>query len=350
MSENSLKTADVIIKQYYRSTNSFLAAKEGKMIQESYYNGYGKEDPQPVMSVTKSIVSALMGIAIDKGFIAGVHERVADYFREWVSFDTTNYLLKEMTIRHLLAMESGFLWKTAKGGQEPVFDKVCRSENWVKTILKLPVRRENFESFQYNSGNSHLLAAILTRAAGMSVREFANKHLFEPMELAPIPESATGIDFSRGMNGLLLKQGTQRGWAADPMGIHIGGFGLTMRPVDMLSFGCMYLNRGMWKDKRIIESGWILESVQDHRNSGYGYHFRIMALDGYRAYCAVGYGGQYIIMIPELALVIVFTSDTEQSSNGGHALLDVVKRYILPELDVRNPIAGIHTENKDGVK
>lgn len=334
MSENLLKTADAILKQHYKSTNSFLVAKAGRVIQESYYNGYGKEDVQPVMSVTKSIVSALIGIAVDKGCITGVHEKVTDYFPELVSFDATSYLLREVTIRHLLAMESGLMWKTAKGGQEPVFDKVCRSGNWVKTILQLPIRHENFESFQYNSGNSHLLSAILTKAAGKNVREFANENLFEPMELAPIPESATKINFKKGMSELLQKQRDQKGWTADPQNINIGGFGLTMRPIDMLTFGCMYLNKGMWRDKRIIGSEWILESVQDHRNSGYGYHFRIMTIGGYQAYCAVGYGGQYIINIQELKLVIVFTSDSDQSSNGGHALLDVVKRYILSETDI----------------
>ncbi|MBY8984098.1 MAG: serine hydrolase [Candidatus Lokiarchaeota archaeon] len=144
-----------------------------------------------------------------------------------------------------------------------------------------------FGQFQYNTANSHLLSAIITRTSNMSTQEFAEKYLFKPIGIS---------------NNIK--------WMKDPQGINIGGYGLQLRPRDMAKFGFLYINQGVWDNNQIIPKEWIVGSLKDY-GDGYGYHVWIARIKDFSAFVAAGYGGQYIVGIPKLDLVIVVTSNAE---------------------------------------
>ncbi len=177
---------------------------------------------------------------------------------------------ESITIRHLLTMTAPFAWKTRAGsrGYEPL-DRLRRQRDWVKYILNLMGRNGQPGSFQYNSLGPHLLSAIITRAAGMCAREFANERLFRPIGIREIPDHEMK---SFDKDNVFGKNVT--GWIKDPQGVTVGGWGLTITPRDMARFGFLYLNRGIWDNARIISETWIDESTAPNSN-GYGYNWRL---------------------------------------------------------------------------
>ena len=226
------------IKARFRSINAFLIVKQGYLVNERYYNGFGQDDKHLVASVTKSFISALIGIAIDQGFIEGVHQNVLGFFPEFMP-GAHDHLKRQMTIRHLLTMTAGFQWRTGARNHELYIDRLRRSKDWVAFILDLPVRERSFGTFQYNSGASHLLSAIITRSTGSCAQEFAAEHLFEPIG---IDQPATNMPHTYSQANVFRNKAG--GWPKDPQGNSIGGWGLVLKPRDMARFGYLYLNGG----------------------------------------------------------------------------------------------------------
>jgi CubicO group peptidase (beta-lactamase class C family) len=172
MSAEPLFDIEQEINARFRSINAFLIVRKGYLVYESYYNGFGRDNKQLLASVTKSFISALIGIAIDQGFIEGVDQHVLDFFPEFEP-DPRDYLKQQMTIKHLLTMTAGFQWRTGPRANEQLIDRLRRSKDWVAFILNLPVRERLMGTFQYNSACSHLLSAIITRSTGRCAEEFA---------------------------------------------------------------------------------------------------------------------------------------------------------------------------------
>jgi len=296
-----LSKLDREIKARFRSINAFLVVRKGYLVFEEYFGGFSQDDPHLVASVTKSFISALIGIAIDQGFVEGVNQSVLGFFPEYVP-GKQDHLKRQMTIKHLLTMTAGFQWRTGTRAHELLIDRLRRRKDWVAFILDLPVRERSFGRFQYNSGASHLLSAIITRSTGRCAQEFAAKHLFEPIGIDQ-PVTTMQHTFSQAD----VFRNTAGGWPKDPQGNSIGGWGLVLKPRDMARFGYLYLNEGEWDGKQIIPKNWIEDSVSPH-TPGYGYQWWLQDVNDVFAFSAVGQGGQHIICIPQKDLVVVVAS------------------------------------------
>ncbi|MBP1995410.1 serine hydrolase domain-containing protein [Paenibacillus eucommiae] len=302
MDIEKLSELDPMIKAQYSGLSGIVVAHKGYMAFEKYYNGCGPNDTHHVASVTKSITSALIGIAIDTGCIKSVDEKVLDFFPEYVS-GATDIQKRGVTIRHLLTMTAPFpfTWKPGGGVQEPL-DRLRRQKDWVKYGLDLLGQKGRPGAFQYCTAGAHLLSAILTRTTGKSAREFASERLFGPIGMQPIP------DFQMKSFGLEDVFGNNlKGWIHDPNGNSTGGWGITLTPRDMARFGFLYLNGGSWDDKQIISRTWIDDSLAMNSNK-YGYLWWLHEEDGIFAYLAMGDGGNAICCIPDKDLIVAITS------------------------------------------
>ena len=297
----SLANLEREIRARYRSISALLIVRRGYLVLERYCGGFGQGDTHLVASVTKSFISALVGIAIDQGFIEGVHQSVLGFFPEYASA-ARDHLKRQITIKHLLTMTAGFQWRTGARNHELLLDRMRRSKDWVAFILDLPVREGSCGSFQYNSGASHLLSAIITRSTGRCAQEFAAEHLFEPLGIdkpvADMQHTYSQADVFRNRAG---------GWPKDPQGNSIGGWGLLLKPRDMARFGYLYLNGGHWDGQQIIPEKWVEDSVSPH-TPGYGYQWWLRDVNGLFAFSAVGQGGNHIFCVPQLDLVVVVAS------------------------------------------
>ena len=264
MSAEPLFDIEQEINARFRSINAFLIVRKGYLVYESYYNGFGRDNKQLLASVTKSFISALIGIAIDQGFIEGVDQHVLDFFPDFEP-DPRDYLKHQMAIKHLLTMTAGFQWRTGPRADEQLIDRLRRSKDWVAFILNLPVRERLMGTFQYNSACSHLLSAIITRSTGRCAEEFAADNLFESLG---IDQPDTNMQHTYSQADVF--RNTAGGWPKDPQGNSIGGWGLFLKPRDMARFGFLYLNRGQWDGGQIIQQEWIEDSISPH-TPDYGY-------------------------------------------------------------------------------
>ncbi|WP_438491516.1 serine hydrolase domain-containing protein [Paenibacillus sp. IHBB 3054] len=293
-----LTALDPIIKSEYSNINGIVVVRNGYMAYESYYNGYGPEDTHHVASVTKSVISALVGIAIDAGYIRNVDQKVLDFFPEYAQ-GAADKQKQEVSIRHLLTMTAPYSFED---WQEPI-DKMCMQPDWVKYTLDLLGQQGSIGTFKYSTAGAHLLSAILTRSTGKSAREFANERLFKPIGMKEIPDYEMK---SFGFEDLFGKN--VKGWVTDPNGNSTGGWGLTLNPRDMARFGLLYLNRGIWDEHEVISGAWTRESTAMNPNK-YGYLWWLRQEDGISAYLAMGDGGNVICCIPEKDLVVAIASE-----------------------------------------
>jgi CubicO group peptidase (beta-lactamase class C family) len=296
---------------------SMLIVRNGYLVKEHYF-GPNKEDVfHPLYSVTKSITATVMGIAIDKGFIEGVHLKVLDFFPErnftYVDEDKLN-----MTIYHLLTMTSGLQWNEhSVSYSSPLNDlTIMKTKNdWVQYTLDKPMVSEPGTQFSYNTGVSHLLSAIIQVATNMTTQEFADEHLF----------SSLGI--------------TNYEWFSDPQGITKGGIDIFLTARDMLKIGYLYHHNGTWDGDLIISEEWIQEASKKQiyaagYSSDYGYQWWIRRPTSIPVYFANGWAGQRIYVASKKNLIVAFTS---YDSTG---LVDsVYVNYILPAAteDYSNP-------------
>lgn len=289
----SLTAFENILKK--EKVDSVIVQKNNRVIFEYYRNNKMKEKQHKIYSVTKSILSALIGIAIDKGYIENVHAPISQYFPEFNKDKE-----KKITIEHLLTMTSGLHW--------PGNNRMIPSKNWVHFVLDQEMDKPPGKEMVYSCGSSHLLSAILQKTTGLYTEEFARKQLFSPLGI---------VDYK---------------WNRDGHGIAIGGFGLTMKSSDMLKIGTLYLNEGRWKSKQIVPLDWTKEStsmkVKVDDTFSYAYHWWNKQLDHQegRIYYASGYEGQYIIIAPEEQLVAVLTGSRKDDTVSP---LQYVEEYLL---------------------
>lgn len=292
-----------MIKSQYQNINGIVIARKGYIVFERYFNGSGSLDAQHVASVTKSFTSALIGIAIEAGYIKSVDQKVLDFFPEYVP-GAGDIQKRTITIRHLLTMTAPFpfSWKSESGSAHEPLDRLRRQRDWVTYILNLLGQNGQPGCFQYYTAGTHLLSAIITRTTGKCAREFANEFLFQPIGIQEIPDPAMK---SFGLEDVFGKN--VKGWIKDPNGNTAGGWGLTMTPRDMARFGFLYLNRGIWDDKQIIPGTWIDESTAMNSNK-YGYLWWLREEGSTFAYSALGSGGNVICCIPGKDLVVAIAS------------------------------------------
>jgi len=265
---------------------SLLISRNGELIVERYFNGTSPRDIANVKSVSKSVISALVGIAIEQGHIKSVNEPIGEYFTPELSADGDRPKAG-ITIEDLLTMQSGLETTSNRN-----YGAWVMSSDWVDFALRQPLELPPGLVMEYSTGNTHLLSALLTRATGMSTLEFAREALSEPL-------------------GFRLAS-----WPRDPQGIFFGGNDMEMTPRQMLEFGELYLNDGRANGRQIVPADWVAASLrplarstrENNRSYGYGWWIRDMA--GHRTPYAWGYGGQFIVLVPEFGLVVVTTSSS----------------------------------------
>lgn len=267
---------------------SLVVSRRGEVVLEKYFNGTRATQPANIKSASKSVISALVGIAIDRKLIAGPNAPITTFFPE-VAKDR-DARKAAITVEDLLTMRSGLESTSGRG-----YGAWVQSPNWVRYKLNRTLIAEPGTRVEYSTGNSHLLSAIITKASKTSTWEFAQAHLAKPL----------GFSLAR--------------WPQDPQGVYFGGNDMLMTPRQMLRFGELYLNGGKVGDTRLLPRSWIDQSIVPRGRSRwgsdreYGYGWWIRDLGGRPAYYAWGYGGQFIFIVPHLQLVAVTTSRSDAS-------------------------------------
>jgi CubicO group peptidase (beta-lactamase class C family) len=282
---------------------SILVVRHGHMVFERYYQNCTPYNFHLICSDTKSFTGALTGIALHKGYIKSINQKIVEFFPEYVTAQSDSQI-GEVTIENLLTMTSGFRWNE--------FDPGYGSPDWIKYSFQLPFLSQPGEYFNYNTLALQILPGIINRKSHMNHSQFADRYLFGPL-------------------------GVYRHiWPTDPQGNNIGGADLMLRSRDMAKFGYLYLKEGFWRGKQIIPASWVKESTRRHSNGGaphgeeYGYLFWITKVKGHSAYFAGGFGGQFIYVVPDLDLVVVITSNIDRHHEENRS---IIPDYIIPAIE-----------------
>jgi CubicO group peptidase (beta-lactamase class C family) len=277
--------------------HSLLVSRDGERVLERYFNGKDRTDIANIKSVSKSVISALVGIAIEEGHIESVDQPIADFFGERLA--DAEESKRSITVEHLLSMQSGLETTSNRN-----YGAWVLSSDWVTYALRQPLERPPGTRMVYSTGNTHLLSAILTQATGVSTLDYARNVLAEPL-------------------GFHLAS-----WPTGPEGIYFGGNDMEMTPRQMIAFGELYLNDGRANGRQIIPASWVEASLEPRaestreRDRYYGYGWWIRETAGLRTPYAWGYGGQFIVLVPDLDMVVVTTSaSTPGSERRGHRRL-----------------------------
>jgi CubicO group peptidase (beta-lactamase class C family) len=268
--------------------DSVMVVRNGYIVADATVYPFRPSSRHVIHSCTKSIVSALIGIAIDEGYIASVDMPVLELFpdRTVANLDADK---EAMTLEDVLMMATGLDCQDSYLYRWRGLGEMERSEDWVQYVLDLPMADPPGTRFEYCNGASFLLSAIIQETTGVSAEEFAEEHLFGTLGIADVM------------------------WPSSPQGISIGWGQMSMRPHDMAKLGYLYLNEGRWDGEQIVPMEWVAASTRKRISAtlqdGYGYQWWITD-DG--IYMALGYAGQFIFVVPQKALVVVFTSELEE--------------------------------------
>ncbi len=296
--------------------HSVLIIKNGYLVTEAYFSPYKKNIKHSIYSSTKSITSTLVGIAIDEGYIKGIDQKVLDFFPDleleqdgYLAAEREQYQVEDMTIENLLTMSAGHT--------EDSSNSIFMTKDFPQTFFSLHFSSKPGTKFLYDSGATHLLSEIISKATGMSTEAYAKKHLFDPMQI------------------------TDYTWDKDPNNTNLGGWGLYLKPSDMAKFGYLALKNGKWNNRQLVPKEWIKTATSKHiegywgetRADDYGYLWWINPFGGFRA---DGYGGQYIFVVPEQDLVAVFTAGVNYSEE--MQPMNCMSNYIMPSIKSSKPL------------
>ncbi len=306
------KTA-AIIDEVFRigPIKSFLLQRDGELLIEAHRMAMRSDRTTNIKSVAKSIISLLVGIAIDQGHLQGVQQPINDFFPDYFG-ERPDPEKQSITIQDLLTMRAGLASTSRRN-----YGRWVQSDNWVEFVLGQPLVEQPGGEMIYSTGSSHLLSVILTRATGMSTRKFAERYLFGPL----------GI--------------TDGGWDRDPQGYYLGGNNIALSPSALLKIGTMVMNMGVYNQKQIVPRAWIAESMQIYTRShfnpyDYGYLWWQRELNGYTVQFAWGNGGQYIMIFPALKTVVAIASgggeSNEKSRDSRRRLFDFIENRLISYL------------------
>ncbi|MBM3130316.1 MAG: hypothetical protein FJ009_17025 [Chloroflexi bacterium] len=314
-----LKLFDEIQAKQY-NIHSIIIARHGFIVAEAYWYPFQPSYKHVLYSCTKSVNSALVGVAIKQGKISGVNQRVVDFFPERkiangsTALTTGNDARKQaMTLEHLLTMSSGMEWNetgvplTASNNSNR---QMIQSKDWVQFVLDRPMKEDPGARFNYNSGGAHLISAILQKTTGQNELAFAQEYLFKPLGISDIA------------------------WTMDPNGIYRGEDGLELTPRDMAKIGYLFLKNGTWDGQQIVSADWVKQSSRKHIDTldekDYGYQWWVQP---FGIYNAAGRGSQYIFVLNDLDMVVVFTSGLKTKDFDLPASL--VEKFVIPSTPLR---------------
>jgi CubicO group peptidase (beta-lactamase class C family) len=312
MDPSVLNKMEDVIKNNYPAMTSILVARHGRLVYEKYFGGMNKDRPLDVFSVVKSVVSALTGIAIQKGHIKGVDRKLSEFYPEYMNEPGVDPRVRDITIEHILTMTDGLESVGAN------FDAWLKSDDWVREALKFRMLSDPGTKFIYNTGIAHVMGGIIAKTSGTSLKDFADKNLFGPL----------------GIHNYI--------WQTDTSGRYSGGHLLYMTPRDMVKIGYLYLMNGKWNGTQILPEQWIKESFTEKADSGdgkkYGYFWWLykkwdpVRQKYIQVYSADGYGSQHIFVIPEHDLVVVYTCEPYSPVNKGEQTKNILTECIFPAI------------------
>src|SRR5688572_9083971 len=274
------------IRERQIPVHSIQIVRKGRLALDAYIYPYDGRTRHDVASVTKSITSTLVGLAIDRGHIRNVSQPILDFFPTPLTASADSRR-RNQSIEHLLTMQSG--WDCGFEPNEARLFEMRRAPDWIQFMLQLPFVADPGTRWAYCSGNCHVLSALLTRATGTNALAFAQRELF----------------ISLGIRDAF--------WTSDPVGNNHGWGDLQLHPRDMAKIGQLFLQRGQWTDRQIISENWVKQATRIHaektgNDDHYGYYWWVKGTNFPGMFEAVGRGGQRITVWPTKDLVVVFTA------------------------------------------
>lgn len=302
--------------------------QDGMNLFSDCWNRYTKDSCAHIASVTKSVMSLLLGIAIDKGMIGSVDDKVLDYFPEY-QVRRGEKTIFDVTIRHLLTMRAPY-----KGKGDP-WTKVCSSDNWTYASLDFLGGRKGLTgTFDYRNVCLHILSGILHKATGMKTADFANRYLFMPLGIAP-RSNFHALNAEEHKHFTIDKNPKGKVWFADPEGLGTPGYGLCLSATEMAKIGLLCLGNGMCNGQRIVSGNWISEMtrpmpVQSGLFQGmrYGYLWWIIHPER-NIYAAIGNSGNVIYVDPHDGIVVSVTAYFRPSV---FDRIDFIEKSLLPSI------------------
>lgn len=299
-----------------------IVCKDGNIVKEAYFISGAANTPHDVRSVTKSVMSTLIGIAIDKGLIASESETIDKYLSPYVG--TLDPIHAKMSIQQVLSMSCGII--SDELTDPTLYLNWLNAPDQIAYTLKLPLSNNSPPPFSYDSGIAHFSSVILTQASGQPTAQFAQQHLFTLLGIA------------------------QPTWATDKRGIANGGAGLKLTPYDMLAFGKLYLAKGRYNGVQVVSEAWISKATTAKISTNnaqpfgpsYGYYWWIGEVNGHSYFFANGYGGQFIVVVPDLQLIVIATNNWENVpsatlSKQWYSTISLIINKIIPLFEVEKP-------------
>jgi len=337
--EKIVQASNKILNGQFSEVHGLLIFKDDKLVFEEYYKGHKWQWDAPshhgdlvewngdmlhnIMSATKSITSACIGIAIDEGFIEHANQSIFDYFPEHQHLKKDGK--ERIAIEHLLTMRSGLEWREwsapYSSAENPIIGIWFQDKDPVSFILEKPLVHPPGTQFNYSSGNMVLLGEIIRNATGMSIDEFSQQYLFTPLQ---IDSASWAVKYDNGVDAN----------------------NLMITPRAMIKFGAVYMNKGSWKGQDLIPEAWIDKSVtpfpgnyrinvpgEPSGRMGYSYSWWTKTYYKYgkrvNMYAASGFGGQHIMILPELNTVVAFTGGNYL---GRRPPFKILEQYIIPSI------------------
>jgi len=290
--------------------HAIVLVRHGRLVLDASFFPYRHDEPHDLASVTKSVTSTIVGIAVDKGFFTSLAEPVTDLFPQ--ARDLTDPRKQRITLASLLEMRSGLgCIKTPELGEKTLIDMLGQPD-WVKYTLSLPMAAEPGARFVYCSSGMHVLSGAISRATGRNELSFGEAYLFSPL----------GIEAPS--------------WPTDSQGRSTGWGGLQLRPTDMAKIGELFLRHGMWKGRRILSSGWIDAATDGHpAGAEYGYGWWVGHDFSPFAFAADGRGSQAIAVDPRRDLVVVVSAAISEPRDAAE-----LKRLLLDSIVSDAPLAA----------
>ena len=296
-----------------------LVIKNGKLIAERYFNGGAVERKAALASVTKSYASALVGIALNHGCLSGVDQKMMDFFPA-LSDQIRDPRKKQITIEDMLKMRSGYPWEEFT---PPYLDRLVSNSNWLYHIVDFPLTSDPGTEFGYSNLTAHILGIVVAKACDADLKSFGQEYLFSQINAQ--------VGF----------------WPSDAHNYYYGSGDISFTARDVAKFGLLYLNQGQFEGNQIIPADWVRDSLQTYsdgiyndelgryfRDIGYGYLWWSARVGEHHFNYAWGHGGNLIILLDELDMVIVTTADPlhgvwgQEAWEKEGAIIDLVGKFL----------------------
>ncbi len=323
MRQEKISELENAVAREHSNITGIVVQKDCEKLYEKYLNGYNSENTVHLFSVTKSIVSILIGIAIDKGLIKSLDTKVLDFFPDYTPL-AGEKTIHNITVKNLMTMTAPY-----KYDKEPYVEFFI-SENPIRTALDYLGGDKPIGKFNYAGiGGTHILSGILTKAIGEPILEFAKRNLFTPLNI-DVPQNVVIHDEKE--HGLVMNDNNTKGWVIDPQGNNIASWGLFMTPKEMAKIGLLYLNNGVWNGQQIVSDKWIIESTAEQSRCeefGLGYGYLWWLIDN-ESFAAMGDGGIIIYVNTKkqlsISIAAFFIPDAK-------IRIELIKNFVEPIFD-----------------